>query len=160
MANKLENAFQRIWPSRVIGLAPPALPPEYAVGITPGPGWQKNPLNQASQAAVVVPSRAVANSGFQIQAGQDIPGPVGKSLSLTIVVGSGTLSVASNGMDITVTEASGGSTATAIIAAINAQFSSLFCVASKIPGSSGAGKPAALAQTFFVVPYFPAPPNS
>lgn len=154
----LQQTFSRIFPSRVWGLATPSLPPQYS-GLDAS--WEKPLMGQSSQAMIIVPNRSVANSGFQITAGQNVLGAEGRHLSLTITVGSGALAVSSNELDISVVEASGGSTATAIIAAINAQFSSgLFVVAAKTAGSTGAGKPAALPITYFTTPHFPAPPNT
>lgn len=89
-------------------------------------------------------------SGFLLQAGawtEDLAGP---AMTLTITTGAGALAVTSNGLDISVVQASGGSTAAAVVAAINAQFSNNFCFATLNQGSAGGSNVANLAKTHFV----------
>ena len=88
-------------------------------------------------------------TGFFIQAGDWIPAEKGRNLTLTIASGSGSLAVTSNGFDITVTLASGGSTAAAVVAAINAAFSASFVKATLKQGSAGGSNVATLAKTNF-----------
>jgi hypothetical protein len=148
--------WSRIWPSRFLGLADPAIPPQFPAGIFTS--WQRPVVGNLDQAQIIVPSRAVANSGFLITAGQFLNGDAGRQLTLTITVGAGALAVSSNELDISIVEASGGSTAAAIITAFNAQFASGdFAVASALAGSSGTGKPASLTKVYATFPHMPPP---
>lgn len=89
-------------------------------------------------------------AGFMFQAGRFLPAETGVNMSLTINAGAGALAVSSNGVDVTVTLASGGSTAAAVVAAINAQFVADFCVATLNQGSAGGSNVAALTKTKLV----------
>jgi hypothetical protein len=142
-------------PQRVIGLtnnAPGGV--NYLGDATP----VKPLLGFQNLASLQVGSEKSA-AGFFIQAGGWIPAEKGNNMSLTIATGSGSLGVVSNGLDITVTLASGGSHASAVVAAINAQLPSSFVLASLNQGSAGGTNVAALAKTYFVASNrFPALP--
>ena len=75
-------------------------------------------------------------SSLTLLAGFWLPGGVGSELTITVTTGAGALAVSSNGLDVSVVQASGGSTAAAVATAINAQFSPNFL--SAIPGGTGA----------------------
>lgn len=140
MADPLKQIFSRVWPHREWSLESPSLPGQYSNS------WQKPLLGFVNQAMIQAGTGA---AGLVVTAGQQIPGPVGRNLTLTIATGAGALAVSSNGLDITVTLASGGSHASAVVAAINAQFSSLFASAALLPGSAGGTNVAALSKTNF-----------
>jgi hypothetical protein len=140
MADSLIKQFSRNWPFRVWGLPSPALPAQYA-------NRNQDPiLGFVNQAQITAGTGAAA---IILTAGQQIPGAAGKNMTLTINAASGSLTVSSNALDISITPASGGSHAAAVVAAINAQFPSLFVVASLPPGSAGGTNVATLAKTNF-----------
>ena len=105
-------------------------------------------LGQVNGAYLTVPGTTKA-AQFFIQAGGWVPAEKGRNMTLTIATGSGSLTVSSNGLDITVTLASGGSHASTIVTAINAQFSADFVKATLMQGSAGGTNVAALAKTNF-----------
>jgi hypothetical protein len=86
-------------------------------------------------------------SGFLLNAGDAVPSEKSRFMTLTITTGAGALAVTSNGFDISVVQAAGGSTAAAVVAAINAQFSSKFAFATLNQGSAGGSNVANLAKT-------------
>lgn len=75
-------------------------------------------------------------SALTLQAGAWLPGPAGGEMTITVTTGAGSLAVTSNGLDVSVVQASGGSTAQAVATAINAQFSPSFLSATA--GGTGA----------------------
>lgn len=74
-------------------------------------------LGMYNQAELIVgTNKLIFTAGYQV------PGDVGRELTLTIASGAGSLTVASNGFDITITLASGGSNLGAVVAAVQSQF--------------------------------------
>jgi hypothetical protein len=104
-------------------------------------------IGHANPAQLIV---GMGAAGFTIEAGSNVPGTLGKNMTLTISTGAGALAVTSNALDITVTLASGGSHASAVVTAINAAFPSTFASA-VLTGLNGAGgtNVATLAKTNF-----------
>lgn len=149
--------WSRIWPKRVFGLKSPTAPAYLSTNITPGMGWQDQAILGDNSQAFLEWGTGTANAALIVTAGQFLPGAPGREMTLTVTTGSGALAVTSNGLDIAVVMASGGSTASAIITALNAQFPTGFAQAALAPGSSGAGKPGNLSKTYFKTPAFPSP---
>ena len=110
---------------------------------------QKPILGQVRGAYLTVGVVTTPATGFFIQAGDWVPAEKGRNLTLTIASGAGALAVTSNGFDITVTLASAGSTAAAVVAAINAQFNKGFVLATLKQGSAGGSNVATLSKTNF-----------
>ena len=132
--------FSRNWPTRIMGInqvstnLPTNKIPAY--------------LGYTNQAQIIVGTTGA--NGFILTAGADVRGLAGANMTLTIATGSGSLSAASNGLDITVTLATAGSHAAAIVAAINAQFPAAFCVAALYPGGAGGSNTSAISKTYLV----------
>jgi hypothetical protein len=110
----------------------------------------QKPLFGFVQSAYLQVGTKTSAAGFFIQVGDWIVAEKGLFATLTINTGAGALAVTSNGFDITVTLASGGSTAAVVVAAINAAFNASFCVATLNQGSAGGSNVAALTKTNFI----------
>jgi hypothetical protein len=101
-------------------------------------------LGDYNQAELIV--KSAGGAGLLIfTAGYQVPGDVGRNLTLTIASGAGALAVSTNGFDITVTLASGGSTIAAVLAAVQTQLPA----PSPLTGPTNPGYP------FVAVAYFP-----
>jgi hypothetical protein len=145
--NPLQAIFSRIFPSRSLGLEAPGQD-AYVAPTNLNASWKKveRAIGHASQAVLEAGTGAAA---IVLTAGAWIDPLAGRNMTLTIASPSGSLTVKSNGLDITVTPASGGSTASAVVAAINAQLPSGFVVASLPPGSAGGTNVSTLSKTYF-----------
>lgn len=143
-------------PQRVIGLLN-NVASGIKLGIS-GVAPQKPKLGFQNEAYLQVGLETSA-AGFFIQAGDWIPAEKGVNMTLTITTGAGALAVTSNGLDISVVQASGGSHASTVVTAINAQFSANFVKATLNQGSAGGSNVANLTKTSFVASNrFPALP--
>lgn len=138
MATDPFSFFNRNWPTRIMGInqmstnLPTNKIPAY--------------LGYTNQAQIIVGTTGA--NGFILTAGGDVRGLAGANMTLTVATGAGSLGVVSNGLDITVTLASAGSHASAIVTAINAQFPAAFCVAALYPGGAGGSNVSALSKTY------------
>ena len=110
----------------------------------------QKPLIGFVQSAYLQVGTKTSAAGFFIQMGDWIVAEKGLFATLTINAASGSLTVTSNGFDISVTPASGGSTAAAVVTAINAQFNASFCKATLNQGSAGGSNVATLSKTSFI----------
>ena len=154
--NYAANGMTSPLTSRVLGIKRNA-PGGVKLGIT-GTTPVK-PLSGFSLPAYLQVGAKASAAGFLIQAGDWVPAENGRNMTLTIATGSGTLTVTSNGFDITVTLASGGSHASTVVTAINAQFNAGFCKATLNQGSAGGTNVSALSKTSFAIdPRYPAVP--
>lgn len=110
----------------------------FRLGISGTPAATQKPLGHVNRARYVSVGAAAAQ--FIVTAGADLPDALGENLTLTVAAASGSLTVSQVGLDITVQPAAGGSTAAAVVAAINAFFTGTaaqFVSAALPPGSAG-----------------------
>jgi hypothetical protein len=125
MPDPMKTVFGRLWPTRVL------------------PGLNKvntSTTNKLPLLGFVNPATITSGTGaagIVLTAGADVMGLSGGNMTLTIAQGSGSLACASNGLDITITLATAGNHASAVVSAFNSQFPSAFCTAALISGSAG-----------------------
>lgn len=146
-SNPLSAIFSRVLPRRELGIEAPGQD-AYTPAAGLNAGWKKveRALGFVAQAVLKAGTGAAA---IVVTAGPFMGPLSGRNMTLTIAAGSGALAVTSNGLDITVTLATGGSTAAAVVAAINSQFPAGFVSAALPPGSAGGSNMAALSKTYF-----------
>ena len=145
MADFFQKYFGgRIWPNRELNINRQAA---YSGGLKYAQDYLDT-LGHVQQ--LQYQSQGAAAAQFVLTAGFDLQGAVGVNLTCTVAAASGSLTVTSNGLDITIQPASGGSTAAAVVAAVNAAFSPNFVTAA-LPGGSAGGSniTASVAKTSF-----------
>jgi hypothetical protein len=148
--NYAANGMTKPFRERAIGLLPNVADGTKLQNSVSGVKPQK-PLLGFVQPAYLQVGKQTSQAGFFIQAGGWLAANKGVNMTLTINTGAGALAVSSNGLDITVTLASGGSTAAAVVTAINAQFAANFVLATLNQGLAGSSNVAALTKTNFAI---------